>query len=37
MRFTKNGNFKIYDYNGEYLRPYEWSIETEQYLDNLKR
>ena len=25
------------DYNGEYLRPYEWSVETAQYLDNLKR
>ncbi len=22
------------DYNGEYLRPYEWSTDTEQYLDN---
>lgn len=24
------------DYNGEYLRPYEWSIDVEQYLDNFK-
>lgn len=24
------------DYNGEYLRPYEWSVDVEQYLDNFK-
>lgn len=25
------------DYNGEYLSPYEWSIDVEQYLDTLKK